>query len=82
MVSLGDVKPSEFRPTCTYCTDYWWRYDIFFSAFAGYGSKSIINHSKFFMGCGKNKPSELEYLEYRNMNKDSMFLCIDDVALI
>lgn len=81
-VDLRNVKPTGFKPRCTSCIDYWWKWEVYFSAFANLGAQSIINNARFFKGCGGNPPSQLNYIEVRNYRQSSENLCIDRVVLV
>ncbi|GLC42561.1 hypothetical protein PLESTM_001350900 [Pleodorina starrii] len=81
VVDLTDVKATGFVPRCKGCTDYWWKFEVYLSAFAGFGPTSIINNAKYFKGCGGNDVNQLTYMEIRNYRNSAMNLCVDDVRL-
>ncbi|EFJ48836.1 hypothetical protein VOLCADRAFT_90501 [Volvox carteri f. nagariensis] len=81
VVDLSEVKATGFKPRCTQCVDYWWKWEVYFSAFAGFGPTSIINNAKYFKGCGGNTVQDLNYIEIRNYRNSAENLCVDNVRL-
>ncbi|PNH11645.1 Expansin-A32 [Tetrabaena socialis] len=81
-VDLRFIKPTGLKPSCTSCSDYWWRFEVYFSAFLGYGPATIINNAKFFNGCGGNSVQQLNYIEVRNYDLQKQETCIDHVRLV
>lgn len=80
-VNLINLLPTGFEPTCTYCTDYFWRFEVFLSAFAGFGPTSVINNAQFFKGCGNNDVGELSNIDIRNFNANPQTVCLDHLQL-
>ncbi|KAG2491251.1 hypothetical protein HYH03_010458 [Edaphochlamys debaryana] len=80
-VDLTEIKATAFQPTCTDCNTYWWKFEVYMSAFAGYGPSSVINNSDYFLGCGGNSPEQLEYVEVRNYRDNAEPMCVDRVQL-
>ncbi|KXZ48619.1 hypothetical protein GPECTOR_26g522 [Gonium pectorale] len=81
-IDLHELKAISFKPRCTTCSDYWWKWEIYLSAFAGYGPTSMINNAKYFKGCGDNTVQELTYIEIRNYHNSAQNMCVDHVQLV
>ena len=58
------------------------RYELYLTAFAGYGTGTIINNPAFFKGCGDNTPQQLASFEVRNYGQSDRLVCMDDIELI
>ncbi|GAX75119.1 hypothetical protein CEUSTIGMA_g2563.t1 [Chlamydomonas eustigma] len=81
-VSIYNVNPSQFLPTCTYCTDYWWRWVFYLPGFAGGSSSYPINDaSQFSAGCGGSGPYDLNQIEFRNDGSQTKFVCLSNIHL-
>ncbi|KAG2454946.1 hypothetical protein HYH02_000774 [Chlamydomonas schloesseri] len=81
VVDLADITASGFKPRCTGCNDYYWKFEVYLSAFAGYGPRSVINNANYFRGCGGNTVGELNYVEVRNYRSTAVDMCVDHIAL-
>ena len=81
-VRIVDVKPYQFVPTCTFCSDYWWSWKIYLPLFSGSGIDTIINQPSDFKGCGGNAVADLDSVVFMPTwgNQQPSF-CIDHVLL-
>ncbi|KAG2440189.1 hypothetical protein HXX76_004302 [Chlamydomonas incerta] len=82
VVDLADITASGFKPRCTGCSDYYWKFEVYLSAFAGYGPNSVINNANYFRGCGGNAVSQLNYVEVRNYRSTAVDMCVDHIMLV
>jgi hypothetical protein len=77
-----DIKPFQFVPTCTLCSDYWWSWKIYLPAFSGSDAKTVINQPSEFKGCGGNEVADLDSIVFMpTWRGQSPSLCIDHVLL-
>jgi hypothetical protein len=59
------VHPTQFLPSCTYCTDYWWFYEFHLAGFWG-GDPKAPMYKNSFSGCGGNSASQISRIEFRH----------------
>lgn len=81
-VRVVDVKPYQFVPTCTFCSDYWWSWKVYLPVFSGSGAETVINQPSDFSGCGGNEVADLDSIVFMpTWGGQTPSLCIDHVLL-
>lgn len=80
-ISIYSVRPTQFEPRCTYCADYFYIWEVYLVAFAGWSPTAVVNTNNF-NGCGWQAAQDLNRIEFRNDGQFDQWVCVDQVQLV
>lgn len=79
---IYDTKPNHFEPMCQYCSDYFWKWQLYLPQFGGEDTGKVIIDPNEFRGCGGNGVWDLNQIEFRNEWGADKWICLDSIELI